>query len=79
MKNKVQKALEQLFPYIMLGVSITLVIGLFMMLSYVFIWGALLGGVIWLAVTIKNYLFPSLSSKENEGRIIDHDDKGSKD
>ncbi len=72
MNNKLQQLLEQLLPFIILGIAIALVIGLFIMLSYVFIWGALLGAIIWLGFAIKNYLFPSSSNDKNEGRIIDH-------
>lgn len=75
MNNKFKQMLEQLPTFIILGIAIALIIGLFIMLSYVIVWGLLLGAIIWLVVVIKNYLSPFLSSKKNEGRIIEHDDK----
>ena len=79
MNNKIKQVFEQLLPFIVLGMSIALVIGLFIMLSYVLVWGVILGAGLWIAVMIKNYLFPSYAPKKSEGRIIEHDDKGSKD
>ncbi len=73
MNNKLQELFEQVIPFIVLGIAIALIIGLFIMLSYVLFWGILLGALIWVAVLIKNYLFPSLPSKK-EGRVIEHDD-----
>lgn len=73
MNEKVKQMLGQLPTFIILGIAIALLIGLFVMLSYVVVWGLLLGGVIWLIVMLKNYLFPS-SPDKNDGRIIEHDD-----
>ncbi len=73
MNNKLSKIIEQLIPFIILGVAIALVIGLFIMLSYALIWGLCLGAFIWGVVMIKNYFFPTPSLKK-EGRVIEHDD-----
>jgi hypothetical protein len=75
MSNKFKQMLEQLPTFIILGIAIALIVGVFVMLSYVVVWGLLLGGIIWLVVVIKNYLFPVISSNKHEkGRIIEHDD-----
>ncbi len=74
MNEKLKQMLGQLPTFIILGIAIALLIGLFVMLSYVVVWGLLLGGVIWLIVMLKNYLFPPPSSEKNDGRIIEHDD-----
>jgi hypothetical protein len=73
MDNKLQKLFEQLIPFIILGISIALVVGLFIMLSYVLVWGFIIGGVIWLTVMIKNYFFKTKSS--DKGRVIEHDEE----
>lgn len=72
--NKIQELIEQLVPFIVLGIAIALIIGLFIMVSYVLIWGLVLGGIIWVGVAIKSLLFPSKSSGKNEGRVIEHKD-----
>lgn len=74
MNTKLKQMLEQLPIFIVLGVAIALVVGLFIMLSYVVIWGLVIGAVIWLVMMLKNYLFPTSPADKNEGRIIEHDD-----
>jgi hypothetical protein len=75
MTKSLKQHLERLVPFIILGVAISLFIGLFIMLSYVLIWGIAIGGIIWLAMLLKNYLFPPHAPEQNEGRVIEHDDK----
>lgn len=74
MNNKLQQLLEQLIPFILFGIAIALVIGLFIMISYVLVWGIMLGAIIWAGYAIKNYFFPPYSPEKKDGRIIEHDD-----
>ncbi|AWN72547.1 hypothetical protein LEAN103870_16335 [Legionella anisa] len=79
-KSPLGKILENLVPFLVAGVAIALFFGLLFMFSYVLVWGLLIGGILWLVATIKQYLFPSKSTKTEEinksqGRIIEHDDK----
>ena len=55
MNQPLKHLITQLRPFIILGISITVVICLMILFFYVFLWGALLGTVIWLMVKIKNY------------------------
>ncbi len=75
MNDKVKLLLETLIPFIILGVSIALLLGLLIMFSYVLMWGLLIGGGLWLISVAKQYLFPSQLEKKEQGRIIEHDDK----
>ncbi|KTD23011.1 hypothetical protein [Legionella londiniensis] len=75
MNNKFQQLLEQLIPFIVLGIGIALAIGLLIMFSYVLVWGVLIGGVIWLVYFIKNYFFPGPSENQKKGRVIEHEKK----
>lgn len=79
MKKTVQQIFEPLVPFIILGVAIALIIGLLIMLSYVLVWGIVLGGILWLAVIVKNLLFPPHTADKNEGRVIEHDKPDNKD
>ena len=74
--NKTFKSLlEQLFPFLILGTAIALIVGIFIMFSYVLIWGIIIGAVLWLIYVIKNALFPNeVSTNDKKGRIIEHDD-----
>lgn len=75
MNNKLQPTIDQLIPYLVLGIAIALAVGLFIVLTHVIFWGVIIGGLIWLGLVIKNALFPSSSSPDsNEGRVIEHDD-----
>ncbi|RUQ90392.1 hypothetical protein [Legionella septentrionalis] len=75
MNKKVQKALEQLLPFILLGMAIAFAVGVLIMFSYVLIWGILIGTVIWTAVLLKNYFFPKKTpiTTKPQGRIIEHE------
>ncbi|GGI88819.1 hypothetical protein [Legionella impletisoli] len=75
MDKKFQNILEQLIPFIILGIGIALAIGLLIMFSYVLVWGIVIGGVIWLVYFVKSYFFPDKAASKKNGRIIEHDDK----
>jgi uncharacterized membrane protein len=75
MSDEMQKGIENIVPFIVLGVVIALVIGLLSMFFYVVIWGVIIGVIIWLGFLIKEYLFSGTSAKKKEGRIIEHDDR----
>lgn len=74
MNNSLKQALEGLVPFVLLGIAVSLVIGLFIMFSYVLIWGLFIGGVLWLTSLIKNYFFPAKTDNSELGRIIEHKD-----
>lgn len=75
MSNKSGTVLETLVPFIVIGVAIALVFGLLFMFFYVFIWGVVIGGILWLMNLAKLYFFPETSTKNDSGRVIEHDDK----
>ena len=77
MKNPFSHFLEIISPYLLIGFVIALFIGLLIVLSYVVIWGVLIGAVIYACVFIKNKFFPDKKKPvqyEQEGRVIEHDD-----
>ncbi|RUR16661.1 hypothetical protein ELY21_12585 [Legionella sp. km535] len=75
MSDKLKQVFENFIPFIAIGVGIAIVVGLLFMFFYVAIWGVVIGGVLYLVALAKQYFFPSESSKKEEGRIIEHDDK----
>lgn len=75
MNKKLQQLLEQIIPFIILGIAIAFAIGLFVMFSYVLVWGILIGGVFWLISLVKNFFAPKKKHPSSKkGRIIEHDD-----
>lgn len=75
MNDKLEKIIENLMPFVIVGVAIALFIGLLFMFFYIAVWGLIIGGVLWLATLVKQYLFPNNSPKKEEGRVIEHDNK----
>ncbi|KTC72415.1 hypothetical protein Lbir_1190 [Legionella birminghamensis] len=74
MNEKFQQLFQTLIPFLLLGIAISLLVGLFIMFSYVLVWGILIGGTLWIFATIKRLLFPSKKVVKTSGRIIEHKD-----
>lgn len=78
MNDKIERIFANLIPFIILGIVIALVVGLFIMFSYVVMWGILIGAILWAVYSIKHWLFSSSNtikkSIKTKGRIIQHDD-----
>lgn len=71
----IKRLATQLAPYFILGFAIALLVGIFILLSYVLVWGLLIGVVLWLVARIKLYLKQKPDLTEHKtGRIIEHDD-----
>lgn len=78
MNARLQRIVENLIPFLILGVAIALIIGLFIMFSYVLVWGLLIGGVLWAISAIKTLIFSSPGNNiptKTKGRIIEHNDE----
>ena len=80
MPPSIKQFLQQLPPFIILGVSIALAVGVFILFSYVLLWGVLIGAILWGANLLVQYFKPSSTipnknnvNKTSSGRIIDHD------
>ena len=81
MNDRIQHVFRQLLiaivPYIVIGIAITFIIGLFILSYYLFLWGLIIGFTLWLCALIKRYFFtqkqPKYPVKKTKGRIIDHD------
>ena len=75
MNTKLRHILLTLVPFLFLGIVIALLIGMLVMLSYVVLWGLLIGGILWIVAALKNFLFPAKIPPETEGRIIEHNER----
>ena len=64
---------EQLIPFLIIGVAIALLIGVFIMLSYALVWGLLIGAILWGIVRIKAFFKKPSAEEKTSGRIIEHD------
>lgn len=71
------KIIDKLLPYLYIGIAVALLIGFLIILSYVFIWGVLIGVVLYLGMLIKERFFSgnqNINHKKRKGRVIEHDD-----
>lgn len=67
--------LARLMPFVLLGIAIVILAFGVILLTYLLIFGVLVGMVLFLVSWLKTKLFPSkqLKSKQSQtGRIIDH-------
>jgi hypothetical protein len=79
MSTNFESIIERLMPYLMIGIVMAVFFGLLFLFSYVLFWGLLIGGLLWLFVAAKQFLFPDTSVKNKKGgRIIEHDKNGPK-
>ena len=75
MKGRLQTALEHVMPFLIIGVAVALFIGLFIMLSYVVVWGLFIGAILWLIFWLKDFFTVKSKTPKSKGRVIEHDDK----
>lgn len=77
MNTTLEKIVTTLVPFLVFGVAIAFFISMIVLLSYVLLWGLLIGSVLYFIVFIKNKLFPiqvnKTSVKHKQGRTIEHD------
>jgi hypothetical protein len=59
MNNDVKILINSFVPFVMLGIAVSLIIGLVIMFSYVLVWGIFIGVILWAAASIKDYFFPN--------------------
>lgn len=75
MNDSYKRIAENLVTFLILGVAVAVVVGLFIMLSYVILWGLMIGAVMWLVSLGYNYLFATKGKiPADKGRIIEHED-----
>lgn len=79
MNDKIQKMLETIVPYLVLGIAVALLLGFLFLFSYVLIWGLIIGSILWLGSLVIQFFSSKPNHQEVEetkkGRIIEHDDK----
>lgn len=74
MKNLLLK----IIPFLFLGMMLVILVVGFILLSYLLIWGAIVGLILFIITWVREKLFPSKeltkTDKPKSGRIIDHED-----
>ncbi|HSW69162.1 MAG TPA: hypothetical protein VLI69_03245 [Gammaproteobacteria bacterium] len=71
---------QRLMPFLFLGIMLVVLVAGLILLSYLLIWGAIVGLVLFLIAWIREKFFPTRQltksdKKRTSNRIIDHEDK----
>jgi hypothetical protein len=72
MASRFKNTSQPLPAFILLGIAIALVVGLFIVFAYVLLWGIILGSLLWVCSLIKQKWFKPTPSRQ-KGRIIDYE------
>lgn len=71
-----QKFMRKLLPFIGFGIVLVLLLVGVILLSYLLVYGALIGLVLFTVAWLRDKFFPSkkIATRVKPGRTIDHDD-----
>lgn len=76
MASRFKYTSQPLPAFLLLGVAVASMIGLFIVFAYVLLWGIILGGLLWVSSLIRQYfLSKSRSHTKKQGRIINYDQR----
>lgn len=68
-----QKLLSAFIPFLILGIMLVAFVFGIILFSYLLIYGAIVGIVLFSLLWLKEKLFPAKKSDNKSGRIIEHD------
>lgn len=75
MKNKY---IESFVPFLVFGFMIAIMIGLLVIIGYVFVWGLVIATALWVISSLKKLYLAKFShvkkSSKHKGVIIEHED-----
>lgn len=58
---------EKIIPFLILGISVAISVAALILFAYLFVWGVLIGFVLWGLAALKEKFF----SSSKHGRVID--------
>lgn len=75
MSQPLKHFFQQLPPFILIGIAIALAVGIFIVFSYVLVWGLVIGGILWGINSLVQYFQRQTQPepRRTKGRVIDHD------
>ncbi|MBS0358828.1 MAG: hypothetical protein JSS53_06145 [Proteobacteria bacterium] len=74
MSRRLETFFENIMPFVIIGVSIALSILAIIVFAYVFIWGLIIGLLLFSVAYIKERFFTKHKPHEKTARIIEHDE-----
>ncbi len=72
-----QRLLNRLLPFLLIGMVVVMLTFGMLLFAYLFLFGAIVGGILFIIAWLKQKLFPSKKItpfNKKSGRIIDTDD-----
>lgn len=76
-KNLEGKFIETIIPYLVFGISIAVVVSLIVLFFYLFMWGVIIGLVLWAIMAVKEKIFPSPKSQNTSHKVLHVEEDGS--
>lgn len=70
------KFVEAILPYLILGISIAVAVSLIVIFFYLFMWGVIIGFVLWAIMVIKEKFFPT-ADKNHSHKVLHVEEDGS--
>lgn len=74
MHKSVPKIFDRVMPFLIMGFTVAFLIAALVFLSYILLWGVLIGLVLFAINYIRQRFFAKADNGEQSGRIIEHDD-----
>ncbi len=69
------KILARIMPFFFLGIFVVLFIVGIVIFSYLLLAGAVVGGILFLVVWLRDKFYPVKKQLKHQGRTFDHEDK----
>jgi hypothetical protein len=76
-KNLEGRFIETIMPYLVFGISIAVVVSLIVLFFYLFMWGVIIGLVLWAIMALKEKIFPSSQEKDVSHKVLHVEEDGS--
>lgn len=80
--NQKNRFLDNVVPFIVFGIVLVIAISLIILFFYLFLWGVVIGFILWVIMAVKEKFFPSAGSSGSSkveifyterGRVIEGD------
>jgi hypothetical protein len=71
------KFIEAILPYLIFGISIAVAVSLIVIFFYLFMWGLIIGLVLWGIMTLKEKFFPSTDKAHVSHKVLHVEEDGS--
>ncbi len=72
-----KKSLPSILPFLLLGIGIAILVSLIVMFFYLFMWGVIIGFILWAIMTLKEKFFPTAKGQDSNHKVLHVEEDGS--